>query len=168
MAASIRATSAFGILDELYALADNERLVEDEAARRKIKSCARNLELHIREAGRLFIEKGSKQVMSSDEEIASTLKAEMERHKTEVLSAVSKKLDTSMAQVKQEVQKLSNSAQIEQDRRFSEMLSEIREEFHPKQPMAQSARVSKRKRQETDTQAVTRDAPERAIKKECL
>ncbi|PNP39682.1 hypothetical protein TGAMA5MH_08353 [Trichoderma gamsii] len=156
------------MLDELYDLAENKRLVEDEAARRKIKLCARNLESHIREAGRLFIEEGSKQVMGSDEEISSTLKTEMERHKTEVLSAVSKKLDTFMAQVKQEVKSLSNSAQIEQSRRFAEMLSEIREEFHPKQPMAQPPRVSKRKRQETDTQAATRDSPERAIKKEYL
>lgn len=61
-----RANSAFDILDELYELAENKKLIEHETARQQIKSCARNLELHIREAGRLFIEKGSKQVMSSE------------------------------------------------------------------------------------------------------
>ncbi|KAM0447890.1 hypothetical protein ACHAO4_008634 [Trichoderma viride] len=168
MALRIRANSAFDILDKLYGLAESERLVEDEAVRRKIKSCARDLELHIREAGRLFIEKGSNQVMSSNEEIANTLKAEMERHKTEVLSALSMKLDGFMAQVKQEVQNLSNSARVEQNRRSAEMLSEIRDEFQLKQPMAPPVRVSKRKSQDTDTQAATRDAPEVAMKEEPL
>ncbi|EHK44718.1 uncharacterized protein TrAtP1_002834 [Trichoderma atroviride] len=168
MVARRRANSAFDILDELYELAENERHDADEAVRRKIKSCARDLELHIRATGRLFIEEGSNQVMSRDKEIASTLKAEMERHKTEVLSALSTKLGNFLAQVKQEVQKLSNSTRIQQSRLFAEMLSEIRDEFHLEQPMAQPARVSKRKRQETDTQAATRDAPEVAMKEEPL
>jgi dsDNA-specific endonuclease/ATPase MutS2 len=126
------------------------------------------LELHVREAGRLFIKEGSNQVISSDEKIANTIKAEMEQHKTEVLSALSTKLDGFMTQVKQEVQKLSDSAQIEQNKRFAELLSEIRKEFPSKQPMTPPARVSKRKRQDTDAQVATRNAPGRAMKEEPL
>lgn len=117
---------------------------------KKIKSCARSLELHIREAGRLFIEEGNNQVTSSDEELVHTLRAEMEQHKAEVLSALSTKLNGLMTQVKQEVQKLSDSAQIKQNHQFAELLSEIRKESPSKEPTPPSPRILKRKRQETD------------------
>lgn len=154
---------AYSILDELFELAENEELVE-QATRQKIRSCARRLEYHIRTTGRTSLQEGNDKVMSSDQRTSSTLEAEMERHKAEILSAMSTKIDESAAQIRQEVQKLSSTIQAEQNLRFTELLREIRHEFHPKQPIVPPARMLKRKRQETDTQTNAREALEAALK----